>query len=267
MLFSSLRSISINDLWNTRYLLFCGLATLFSFMIITLFTLLVIKKNKTLRGEFIQGSFRGSAVLLAFAYIQNMYNNVSITSLMVLVTVPLYNLLSAFLLSLTDSQNNRLDASVVFQSLVNLFQNPIMIGIFIGILGSWLQPVFPKPIEKTIAGLASITSPLALICMGGSLVWTDAKNYAILTAAGTAYKLLIQPAIFLPVAVYLGFRGEALFAVLIMLGSPTSTTSYIMARKSNHSGSLTAFLVITTTLLSTFTLSFWIYVIRIGGLI
>ena len=43
-------------------------------------------------------------------------------------------------------------------------------------------------------------------------------------------KLVVLPAIFLPIAIKLGFRDQALVALIIMLGSPTTPSSYIMAK-------------------------------------
>ena len=54
------------------------------------------------------------------------------------------------------------------------------------------------------------------------------------TGVATVLKLVIWPALFLPLAVYFGFTGEKLVAILIMLGSPTTVSCYIMAKNMNH---------------------------------
>ena len=74
-------------------------------------------------------------------------------------------------------------------------------------------------------------------------------------------------AIFLPAAVLCGFRQEALVAVLIMLGSPTTVSGFVMARNMGHEGVLTASVVMLTTLLSAFTITAWIYLLRCLALI
>lgn len=43
-------------------------------------------------------------------------------------------------------------------------------------------------------------------------------------------------AVFLPAAVSLGFREEKLVAVLVMLGSATTMSCYIMAKNMGHEG-------------------------------
>ena len=74
-------------------------------------------------------------------------------------------------------------------------------------------------------------------------------------------------AVFLPVAAALGFRGEKLATILVMLGAPTTVSSYVMARSMGHEGTLTSNTVVLTTLVSAFTLTFWIWLLRTLGLI
>ncbi len=60
-------------------------------------------------------------------------------------------------------------------------------------------------------------------------------------------KLVVWPALFLPLAVHYGLTGEKLVAILIMLGSPPAVSCYIMAKNMNHEGSLTSSVVVATT--------------------
>ena len=75
-------------------------------------------------------------------------------------------------------------------------------------------------------------------------------------------KLIIQPLLFLPVAVLMGFRNQELMAILIMLGSPTTSTSFIMAKQMKNDATLSASIVVVTTLVSAVTLTLWIYVLK-----
>jgi hypothetical protein len=52
-----------------------------------------------------------------------------------------------------------------------------------------------------------------------------------------------------------------------MLGSPTTPSSYIMAENMHGDGVLTSSTVVVTTLLSSVTLTFWIFVARSLGYI
>ena len=56
-------------------------------------------------------------------------------------------------------------------------------------------------------------------------------------------------------------------AVLIMLASSTTSSSYVMSRGQGYDGALTANTILLTTFLSAFTLTGWLYVLRSMGLI
>ena len=65
----------------------------------------------------------------------------------------------------------------------------------------------------------------------------------------------------------MGFRREELVAILVMLGSATTVSCYVMAKNMGHEGVLSSSVVMLTTLLSAFTLTGWLYVLRSLGLI
>ena len=85
------------------------------------------------------------------------------------------------------------------------------------------------------------------------------------TLAAAFIKTVGLAAVFLPCAVALGFRNEELVALLIMLGSPTTPSAYVMSRNMGHEGVLTSSCIALTTLLSALTLTGWIFVLRSGG--
>ena len=78
---------------------------------------------------------------------------------------------------------------------------------------------------------------------------------------------MILPCVFLPLAVYMGFTGEKLVAILVMLGSPTTVSCYIMAKNMGHEGTLTSSVVVATTFFSSVTLTLFLFILRSMGLI
>ena len=69
----------------------------------------------------------------------------------------------------------------------------------------------------------------------------------------------------MPVAASLGFGIPEMAAVLVMLGAPTAPACYIMAKNMGHDGTLTASIVASTTLLSAFTVTFFVFVMKSLG--
>lgn len=50
------------------------------------------------------------------------------------------------------------------------------------------------------------------------------------TLLASFIKLILLVGLFLPLAVFFGYRNQELMALLVMLGSPTTVSSYIMAK-------------------------------------
>ena len=75
------------------------------------------------------------------------------------------------------------------------------------------------------------------------------------------------PAAIFPFAIHMGFRGSELVAIMIMLASPTTVTCYIMAKNMGGDDTLSASVVMTATLLSSVTLTLWVFVMRTMGFI
>ena len=75
-------------------------------------------------------------------------------------------------------------------------------------------------------------------------------------------KLVVLAGIFLPIAANFGFRDQKLIAIVIMLASPCTPTSYIMAKNMDGDDTLAASIVVSTTLFSSITLTGWIFLMK-----
>ena len=148
-----------------------------------------------------------------------------------------------------------------------IITNPIILGILAGFPFSVLGITLPTILMKTISTVGSTASPMALLAVGASFEGPKAIKKIGPTAIATAIKLVIIPAIFFPFAIAMGFRESALVAILIMLGSPTTVSCYIMAKNMGNDDVLTSSIVVTATLFSAVTLTFWLYILRTMSLI
>lgn len=126
---------------------------------------------------------------------------------------------------------------------------------------------FPKIIDNTIGNFARIATPLALLAIGGSFEFGKAIKKAKPVIVATFFKLIGWAMVFLPIAVWLGYRDEKLMALVIMLTSPTTPSCYIMAKSMKSEGTLTSSVVVLTTLCSAFTLTAIIFVLKSLGLL
>lgn len=270
LLFYDLSNADFKSVWNTQYVLFCFLVTLFCILVTWLVAGLVLKakhETKSIIGEFVQACYRGSAAVLGIAFIQNIYGTSVIGPLMILGTVPLYNLMAVVILTFTDPQESKVDMASIKKSFIGVLTNPMIISIGLGLVVSLLPFQIPAILNRTLALIAQLATPLALLALGAGIEGRKAIAMIKPTIVVIIIKLIVQPAVFLPLAVNMGFRAEQLVALLVMLGAPTTVSSYIMARNMHHEGVLTSSAVVATTFFSSITLTFWIYWLRSNGLI
>lgn len=266
LLFRDIAESDFYSVWDTSYVLYCFFVTLFCIAVIWFLTGLFYK-NKAHTGEFVQASFRGSAAVLGVAFIQNIYGNSGMAPLMIIGTVPLYNMAAVTILSFTGPNAGGLSRASIKKSIRGIVTNPIIIGIILGMVISMSGFRLPIILAKSVDSVSSLATPLALIGLGAGFEGRKALREIKPTMICTVVKLLVQPMLFLPLAAYMGFRDEKMVALLIMLGAPTTVSCYIMAKNMGHEGTLTSSVVVATTFLSSVTITFWLFILRSFGLI
>ncbi len=261
LLFTDLSSSDFFSVWDTKYVLYCFLVTLGCIIVIWIIAG-IFYPNKDRLGEFVQGSFRSSAAVLGIAFIQNIYGNSGMAPLMIIGTVPLYNVAAVFILSFTGPAAHGLDKASLKSALKGVITNPVIIGIFLGMIVSACKISMPFILSKTLNNISVLATPLALIALGAGFEGRKALKQIVPTSVATFIKLVLLPLIFLPIAVAMGFTGEKLVAILVMLGSPTTVSSYIMAKNMKHEGVLTSSIVVATTFLSSVTLTAYLFLLK-----
>lgn len=267
MLFRDISSVDIRAVFDVKYVLFCAVVSTVSFWLIWGGTKLFLKEQ-SMRGAFVQASFRSSAAVMGLAFIQNIYGTSAMGPLMIVGAVPLYNIFSVIVLTFEGEQSEKIDKKQkIKEACINIAKNPIILGILTGLVAALLRIDFPVVIDKTINNVAQMATPLALITIGAGFEGRKALAKIKPTIAASMIKLVIQPLIFLPVAAWMGFTGEKMIAILIMLASPTTPSCYIMAKNMKNDGTLTASVIVMTTLLAAFTLTGWIFLLKTMGYI
>ena len=265
-LFIDLAKEDFIAIWDTKMVVFCFSATLLGIGIAIALSL--FSKNRAERGEIIQAAYRSGAATLGIVFMTNIYDNASIMALIIIGSVPLYNVAAAIILYVTSPQNQGHTGMELWKKTAkNVITNPIILGILFGMLWSGFQLPKPPMFMKTVTYLGNIASPLALIALGASFELPDVKAKKKETIGITFTKLFLLCMIFLPIAIHLGFRNEKLVAILVMLGSATTSSSFIMAKNMGHKGAISSCAVMITTLLSSFTLTLWLFLLKTWQLI
>lgn len=265
LVFEDLATVDFSQIWNLKFVVFCFVATVLSIALAAILSL--IWKDKSIKGEFIQASYRSSAALLGIAFIQNIYGNSGMAPLMIIGSVPLYNIMAVVILSIFNPQHSKLDKGIIRSTVKGILTNPIIIGIGLGIVWSLLRIPMPHILGKTVSHIGNLATPMGLIAMGATFDFQKAFGKARPAIVAASIKLVGLATLFLPLAISLGFRQEELIAILVMLGSATTVSCFVMAKNMGHEGTLSSSVIMLTTLFSAFTLTGWIYLLRSFGLI
>ncbi len=186
---------------------------------------------------------------------------------MIIGSVPLYNIMAVVVLSFFKPGQSKIDKEVLKKTLKGIITNPIIIGIVVGLLWSACRLPFSGIPAKTVTSIGNMATPMGLMAMGATFDIHKASAKAKPSIVAAVMKLVGFAAVFLPIAVGLGFKNEEIVAILVMLGSATTVSSYVMAKNMGHEGVLTASTVMLTTMFSAFTLTGWLYILKTLGIV
>jgi predicted permease len=187
---------------------------------------------------FVQGAFRGNMAIIGLALALNAYGDQlagKAAVYLALLTV-LYNVVSIALLSQRQKGYLRL-----------LARNPLVVAIAVGMVWSLLDLPLPRTLLDTGEYFATVTLPLALLCIGGSLRWHSFRDNQALVVTAALLKLVVLPVAAVAAGLAAGLRGPDLGLLFFMMAAPTAAASYVMARQMTDQGSMAAEIVAITT--------------------
>lgn len=260
LLFKELSTADFYQTWDTKFVMFCFASSLFS--ILGGIVVAKLMKDTHLQGEFAQAAYRSSAALLGCAFVENIYGEAGPAALMIIGSVPLYNIAAVIILNRMKPGGGPLDQKVIKETFMQVVTNPIIIGILVGFLWSVLRIPQPEILQKTVSSIAGLATPFGLMTLGATFDFKKTKASIKPAIICSVLKLVVFVGVFLPVAIGLGFRQEKLVALLVMLGGATTVSCFIMARNLGHEGTLTSSVVVLTTVASAFTLTAWLFILR-----
>ena len=183
------------------------------------------------------------------------------------VVIQLGAIMAVVVLSFFKPGQSKIDKEVLKKTLKGIITNPIIIGIVVGLLWSACRLPFSGIPAKTVTSIGNMATPMGLMAMGATFDIHKASAKAKPSIVAAVMKLVGFAAVFLPIAAGLGFKNEEIVAILVMLGSATTVSSYVMAKNMGHEGVLTASTVMLTTMFSAFTLTGWLYILKTLGIV
>lgn len=235
-------------------------------LVLFLLTWIFIKQVEPMnsrRGVMIQASFRSNFLLLGMPLLQELCPGADLAtaSIMLAIVVPCFNALAV--VTLETFSRKQID---VRQIMLGIAKNPLIIASVIGLLANFSGLCLPDCLENPVSQLGASASPVALLLLGAQFEFRDVRSHRRNLAICTALRLLVYPAIALPIAALAGLRGPE-FAVLIsVFATPTAVSSFSMAAQMGGDPDLAASAVTVTTTLSAATMFLWIFLFKSLGM-
>ncbi len=208
----------------------------------------------------------------------------AVAAIMSSVTVPLINILAVISLSMFLQEGGKISLR---RTLTDIVKNPLIQGVALGMLClvlRWAQVelfgevVFAlnrqtKFLYTVLTWLKNITTPLALLVLGGQFVFSAVKELKKEIIISTLCRLLLAPAVGIGGAYLMNLWGivqcgpSEYPALVALFASPVAVSSAIMATQMKNDEQLATQLVVWTSLFSALSIFVIVCILMALGLI
>ena len=216
LVFLNIYKTDLAESFNSKLLFFalCGVVLQFT---ISLCIVITSQKDHSRRGAMLQGMFRSNFVLFGIPITTALFGDTAagLAAILISVIIPLYNVLAVLSLEMFHGKQPSF-----LKMLKGIVTNPLIIASVIGILFVTFHIELPDILYKTVSDLSEIATPLAFVILGASFSFGEIGRYAKELCITLGAKLLLFPALFIGIALLLGFRGAPLSVLLTVFGSP-----------------------------------------------
>ncbi|MCD8372950.1 MAG: AEC family transporter [Clostridia bacterium] len=300
---------SIDDLTDVNWslVIYCVIIVFVIFFLGLLVSILTTKDNRR-RGVILQCTYRSNFAIIGVSLAASLAGTAAgaadtvnaVVAIIQAFTIPIFNILAVIALTVFVNkqpqqfdENGMLLAPVkkhtsVKKIILGIVKNPLIIGIFAGLccVGVRYAEIAicgyaPFTIAddlpflySVLTSLKSMTTPLALIVLGGQFEFSAVKGMTKEIIVATVFRLIVAPLIGVGCAVLLSeytsllsFGQTEYPALIALFGTPVAVSSAIMAGEMGADDQLAGQLVVWTSLCSIVTLFLTVFILMSAGLL
>ena len=224
---------------------------------------LLFVKDHSRRGVVIQGLYRSNFVIIGLPIAESLVGgDLGPVAMLLAVVIPIFNILAVITLAVFNGKKPGLKEVVL-----DILKNPLIIGSAAGIAALLAGLRLPAPLEKVASQMSGATSPVLLFLLGAFFQFKGMRSHMRELAAVCAGRLVVFPALFLGLAVAIGFHGVELVSLTGVFASSTAIASFTMAQQMDGDAELAGDIVVWTSALCSFTLFGWSLLFKLMGLV
>lgn len=242
------------------------------------------------KGVVLQCVFRSNFAIIGLTLAESLggVEGKGIAAVLSAFSIPTFNILAVIALTMFNKGENgqKINFKEVLSKIVH---NPLIIGVVCGLITLGIRSLIPVGADgapvfslsgdipflyATVTNVSKISSPLALIVLGGLFDFSAVKGMKKQIIIGTSARVAVVPFLVIGIAVLLSrytsilsFDASVYPALIALFGSPVAVASAIMAQEMDNDGVLAGQLVVWTSVMSIFTLFLFILLLRGLGLL
>lgn len=252
-------------------------------------TAVVTTKDNRRRGVVWQCCFRSNFAIIGIplAISLGAGETDAFSAIVVALAVPTFNIFAVIALSVFAEDESGRRPSVKRIAL-DIVRNPLIIGVVLGLvclgLRSAQRQIFGevvfslnrdlKFVYSVIEKLKAMTTPLALVVLGGQFKFSVVKGMFREIAVATVFRIVVAPLLCIGAAVLLAKTtgiiscgSDTMPAMIALFGSPVAVSSAVMASQMGGDEQLAAQLVVWTSIGSVLTIFVQVCILMAAGLL
>ena len=122
MLFQDISKTNVKEDMDVRFFFYCLIVTIVMFALVWVGAKLFVR-DQTMVGAFAQAGARGSAAILGVAFVENICGDIGMTALMIVASVPFFNMLSVIILVCESPDGGKSGKAKIKNSIKNIAKN------------------------------------------------------------------------------------------------------------------------------------------------
>jgi predicted permease len=220
----------------------------------------------TSRGTFVQSAFRGNLAYIGVPVLASCFAGTTVpdgsaaltTAVVVMVlTMAFYNILAVIVLQASQHARQKTSWPQLTRSIAT---NPLLLAGLLGLVVPLLHVRLPAVLDKVLQSLGAAAIPIALLCIGGSLVMVEFHGKKSGIVAAALLKTMLLPLLILGLAHLAGLNPAEQRIVVVLGACPTAAAAFVMAQQMGGDEALASGSIALSTLLSALSLAFALWV-------
>ena len=267
LLFNALSQRSVAEILNLNYLLAYALGSLVVIGVGLFWARQVQGQSLSYSSMMAMGMSCPNSGFVGYPIILLSFGSVAGVALALNMVVENF-LLLPLLLAVADAQGRPGQwKSVLLQTVKNVLKNPMIWGVVAGFMFSLSGLQMPAPLGRTINLFAQASAVLSLFVIGGSLVGLQARGLQGTVLPIALGKLVLHPlAMWAVLMWWVPIEDPALRAAAVLTGAMPMLGIYTILNQRHGHGTVSAAALLVTTVLSFFTLSALLWLLKLQPL-